>query len=73
MLDQEHKEWLKAARDLKRAGSCKHAPPRQTAGLTMGALDTCKCGATTYVLRHKGNDGSNRAGKRWDYWKGVRP
>lgn len=53
--------------------TCKHGPPKQTAGLPMGITDTCACGATTYVLRHKGNDGSNRPGKRWDYWEGERP
>ncbi len=53
--------------------NCEHKPPRRVNGLPMGMTDTCKCGATTYVLRHKGNDGSNKPGKRWDYWKGVRP
>jgi len=73
MRSQEHKEWrLKVAKDLNRAATCDHKPPRSTTG-ALGMLESCKCGATTYVLRHKGNDGSNRPGKRWDYWKGVRP
>ena len=73
MRDSEHREWLRVAKELGRASACKHKPPRQTTGIALGQLDTCKCGATTYVLRHKGNDGLNRPGKRWDYWKGVRP
>lgn len=52
---------------------CAHKPPRRATDLPMSMTDTCACGATTYVLRYKGNDGSNRPGKRWDYWMGVRP
>lgn len=67
----EHDEWATLPKELR--NTCQHKPPRRTTGIPMGQLDTCKCGATTYVLRHRGNDGSNRPGKRWDYWKGVRP
>jgi hypothetical protein len=52
---------------------CQHAPPRRVTGMPMGITDTCKCGATTYVLRHHARTRCGHPGKRWDYWKGPRP
>ncbi len=54
-------------RDQMRRRTCKHNPPRSLVG-ELGMLDTCSCGAVTFVLRQKGNDGSNRPGLRWDRW-----
>ena len=58
------KEFEKATREIP---DCAHKPPRSTVG-QLGMIDFCKCGAQRYVLRYKGNDGSNRPGKRWDRW-----